>query len=55
MAIRLSEEQEQQLINAMLTFISRVSAGKYQYLDEIANLPAMTKLILEYSSEHAST
>ena len=54
-AVRLNEEQEQQLINSMLTFISRVSAGQYQYVDEIVNLPEMTKLMLEYSMEHTST
>ena len=54
-AIRLNEEQEQQLINSMLVFIERVSADQYQCVDEIVNLPEMTKLMLEYSTEHAST
>ncbi len=55
MDAKLVEQYEEQAIKAAVGFIERVSAGQYQSIDDVANLPEMTKLVLDYCAKHVAT
>lgn len=47
---KLSKEQEQQLIDAMLQFVVRVGSGTGARAGEAAAMPAVAQLLLLYYS-----
>ena len=50
MSLKLAEEKERQLVDSMCNFATRVLAGEHKDEAELAILPEIAKILLNYCS-----